>query len=705
MSRLRWILGLQGVQLLFVAALLAIGVGTLVVVHRQTGATASSASVASIGSDTPAVLVSTAGARRPAPAVSVKWYNEIPLWSGALDPVPVAGVCGADGYVTSPDADINGGSEPATPDGRLAFYSHAEPSLAVNPVAARAQWAAYAQVGRWSNDGAMALGMGTGTIGASTLARSTQRLMPVTRCGGALPSGTTPASYPAWYRGSDPVVEYSADGATLYALSFVFHTYGATMPINIDANTTVGQAMLLHRSTDNGVTWEGPFVVLDVNWLYNHGLFDKPWMRAHPSDARKLYIVYVSYDLMSGFFQSYLQRSSDGGVTWSPPDAMVRGPGPFDLSDLTSATARYAEAQFNDLLFSRRTRGALLNAFSYTGQANEASPKPALVVSTNDGASWTRTARTYATQHNPYLAANAPDYDYYSAYNSIFHLYGQDPDLGAQTLGLEPGGATPETAHLYTPVNRTAKTRGAGAYTFFAMDTAAASPAYGDLYLATSDTRFSTRRVTVSARTCRSATVPGGVPGGCTSTVDADTCTADPSASASACVRVRAPLGQVVLVRSRDDGITFGAPVSVHGGGLSDAQSEPAGIAVAADGSGIVAVLYRSATATQTAGPAFYTATKVAFFRPAPSGSGVVFAGEHTIVAQEDIAKQANAGRGHMMGDYEAIRAHGRHFVVAYTRMIAASSTPDALGDKPKPQVVDTYRRSMTYVGYLVLAS
>ena len=67
-----------------------------------------------------------------------------------------------------------------------------------------------------------------------------------------------------WERATDPVAGFAADG-TAYINSFAF-------------NRTTGDetAVVVHRSDDGGLTWEGPFVV-DASDTFRQS-YDKNWM-------------------------------------------------------------------------------------------------------------------------------------------------------------------------------------------------------------------------------------------------------------------------------------------------------------------------------------------------------------------------------------------------------------------------------------------
>jgi hypothetical protein len=125
-------------------------------------------------------------------------------------------------------------------------------------------------------------------------------------------------------RSTDPWVSFGPDG-TLHQLALSFNDVAAPIePRDFD------HALLASRSTDGGLTWSDPVVVirdLDAN-VFN----DKQTMTADPTDADLVYGVWDRLvfppseraSVISGFVTSafrgpaWFARSTDGGRTWEP---------------------------------------------------------------------------------------------------------------------------------------------------------------------------------------------------------------------------------------------------------------------------------------------------------------------------------------------------------------------------------------------------
>ena len=113
-----------------------------------------------------------------------------------------------------------------------------EPWVAVdptNPAHLVGTW----QQDRWSNGGANGIGVAVSFDGGATWSTHTPR---IGRCGGAAASAD-------YQRASDPWVTFAADG-TAFLIALVFDP------------ATPRNAMLASRSTDGGVSWSDPAVLI-----------------------------------------------------------------------------------------------------------------------------------------------------------------------------------------------------------------------------------------------------------------------------------------------------------------------------------------------------------------------------------------------------------------------------------------------------------
>ena len=171
------------------------------------------------------------------------------------------------------------------------------------------------QQDRWSNGGARGHVVGASFDGGSSWR---QVVLPnVTVC-----SGGTAANFGNYQRTTDPWVSFGPDG-TLYQLSLSFNDIAPPFdPEDFD------HALLASKSTDGGLTWSDPEVVirdLDAN-VFN----DKQSITADPTDEDNVYAIWDRLlfpnseraSVISGFVTAafrgpiWFNRSTDGGDSW-----------------------------------------------------------------------------------------------------------------------------------------------------------------------------------------------------------------------------------------------------------------------------------------------------------------------------------------------------------------------------------------------------
>lgn len=117
--------------------------------------------------------------------------------------------------------------------------------------------------------------------------------------------------------GSDPVVVFGPDGTVYYVSIHVSLDTEGQGPVVPQLGPVYGYpvenaSIAVTRSTDGGETWEDPVILGHKD--AGEGIFDKEWAAVDPTTGQ----VYVSYiDTGDGVF--YVQRSDDGGVTWTDP--------------------------------------------------------------------------------------------------------------------------------------------------------------------------------------------------------------------------------------------------------------------------------------------------------------------------------------------------------------------------------------------------
>ncbi len=160
-----------------------------------------------------------------------------------------------------------------------------EPWVAVDPTNPAHLVGAWQQ-DRWSNGGANGIGTAASFDGGATWSSHTPR---IGRCAG----GTAGGDY---QRASDPWLAVAADG-TAFLIALVFD---ATTPRN---------AVVASRSTDGGVTWGDPAVLLaddDPDFFS-----DKESITADPMDPGRVYAV---WDRLTG--QTHPTDPTNTGPTW-----------------------------------------------------------------------------------------------------------------------------------------------------------------------------------------------------------------------------------------------------------------------------------------------------------------------------------------------------------------------------------------------------
>ena len=179
--------------------------------------------------------------------------------------------------------------------GTLYINAEVEPSLAINPLNANNVVASWQQ-DRWSNGGSQGIVSASSFDGGTTW---TTRPLAYSRCaGGSVANGGD------FDRASNPWTAYSRNGAAQQlALAFTGTVFGAGSQ----------SAMLVSRSTDNGVTWGATTsLIRDGAGFFN----DKGAITTDPGDAA---YVYATWDRLvaSGGGPTMFARSLDNGVTWS----------------------------------------------------------------------------------------------------------------------------------------------------------------------------------------------------------------------------------------------------------------------------------------------------------------------------------------------------------------------------------------------------
>ena len=173
--------------------------------------------------------------------------------------------------------------------------SEVEPRLDVNSTDPNHLVVAWQQ-DRWNNGAARGQGVAVSFDGGLTwTAGPTPDL---SRCTGG-----------EWVRVSDPWVSFGPTG-DLFQMAL--------------AQAPGRSAMTVQKSTDGGLTWTAPTVVVeDAPPLFN----DKNALTADPTDPRFVYAVWDRVDFANGGGPVVLARSADGGESFEPA-RVIFDPGP-----------------------------------------------------------------------------------------------------------------------------------------------------------------------------------------------------------------------------------------------------------------------------------------------------------------------------------------------------------------------------------------
>jgi hypothetical protein len=130
-----------------------------------------------------------------------------------------------------------------------------------------------------------------------------------------VPSPTT-ASGGSFNRTSDPWVSFGPTGSLFVSCLVVkIDNFGKEQKSGVAVN----------KSTDGGLTWSAPTLLIQT--VSSDVFNDKDSITADPGNSNLVYTVWdqVNPSAPSGTV-TYLARSSDGGQTWSAPDAIFQSP-------------------------------------------------------------------------------------------------------------------------------------------------------------------------------------------------------------------------------------------------------------------------------------------------------------------------------------------------------------------------------------------
>jgi hypothetical protein len=149
------------------------------------------------------------------------------------------------------------------------------------------------QSGRFTNGGASDIGWATSINGGSTWTH------------GFLPGITKFQGSGPFDRVSDPAVTFDAKHSTWMILSLAI----------TDTSGVIGTGVTDSRSTDGGLTWTNPVVVVHASGSAN---LDKTWIACDSNPSSPHYgNCYAEYDDNGAGNRIHMATSSDGGSTWT----------------------------------------------------------------------------------------------------------------------------------------------------------------------------------------------------------------------------------------------------------------------------------------------------------------------------------------------------------------------------------------------------
>ena len=108
---------------------------------------------------------------------------------------------------------------------------------------------------------------------------------------------------------SDPVLAYSADG------SRAFYAY-----MDLKFSPTFDWDIVVSYSTDDGATWNGPFVAL--NSVGDQLLYDKPWIGTAADAPNYVYVTATSFPAATGGCGIAFTRSTNRGTAFDSPQIL-----------------------------------------------------------------------------------------------------------------------------------------------------------------------------------------------------------------------------------------------------------------------------------------------------------------------------------------------------------------------------------------------
>jgi hypothetical protein len=267
----------------------------------------------------------------------------------------------------SPGCGLTPGIDRSSPTGQGILFpnSEVEPWIDVNPTD-EDNIVGIWQQDRWSNGGARGLVAGVTENGGTSW---TKVVIPkVSQCSGG-----------PYDRASDPWVTFSPNG-DVYAMS---------LSASADLRRS---AMLVNKSTDGGLTWSDPTVLIDETSDFNFN--DKNSMTADPTDSDFAYAVWdrirhpaqshedPDFNALHAFsFRSDIMfsRTTNGGASWEPARAIFEPKA--NLFTIGNQIAVLPDGTLVNAFFLIRGAGLQPSLNQY---------REAVIISTDKGVTWSQ---------------------------------------------------------------------------------------------------------------------------------------------------------------------------------------------------------------------------------------------------------------------------------------------------------------------------
>ncbi len=159
---------------------------------------------------------------------------------------------------------------------------------------------------------------------------------------------------------------YSDDLGLTWSTPTIFSSSGqgsvpraAANSDNVYITWTVGSAMWFVRSVNNGVSWGAPMAIATglsspMNPYGSDRIGNHPSMDVDPTTGA-VYVVYASRNLSPDFGDIYFTRSTDGGVSFTPPAAINASPGSDRVQFFPSVCADETDGSVSVIWYDQRS--------------------------------------------------------------------------------------------------------------------------------------------------------------------------------------------------------------------------------------------------------------------------------------------------------------------------------------------------------------